>query len=282
VSIQQIDSAFSKAMIAMLAAMELKKRRRIDKSLTEKIDALKAEKEESAISLTEQLANIDEGIRQWVVVRDAAAKEKSVEDTADAIRNLKRLRADREAIEVKANAASKEVDQLSECCDLLDCATRDWHSWKFEKQQRLVRLIVEHATIEELTPHMLKLVVLFSEPVNTVMTFHIYRARGSKSAYTPEENATLRRLYPTADRAIVLEKLPSRTWESIIIQATTELHLERNTRANTSDIPKNLTYSDAQLLRSLGLPVQPLDQPIWTIDTDDNQLRSVRKQMLMR
>jgi hypothetical protein len=130
---------------------------------------LKAEKEESASTLTDELTNIDKAIRQWEVAKQAAMVAESVEDTAEAMRNLKRLRADREAMEQKANAATKEVNSLEECGDLLCEATQAWNGMTFAKQQRLVRLIVGHANIEEDTPHILKLTVHFSEPVNHVL-----------------------------------------------------------------------------------------------------------------
>jgi DNA invertase Pin-like site-specific DNA recombinase len=273
VNIAEIDRAFSGAMRSVLASIKLT--RKHHESLNEKVDALIAEQEEKVSTCADTLANIDRAIRQWEVAKQAAMAEESVQDTTEAIRNLKRLRAEREAVEAKQQQATSEKSELKEAGNLIHDAIAAWDRMPFEKRYRLVRLLVGYANIVEASPHILKLTIALIEPVNVVMHCYLWRARGSKSVWTPEENAILRRLYARADRAVILEKLPSRTWESIIMQATNELKLARETRANTSGIPDNFTYADVQLIQYLGMTVKRAVWPHWTMEADMMQVRSL-------
>lgn len=285
VGIQHIDSIFARAMIDTLHKIEIGS---ADKTLTEKVEALTNEKEEQADSLTERLANIDKATRQWEIAKQAAMAEESIADTQEAIRNLKRLRADREAIEQKAKQATSEVEELAECKYLLGEAKHRWNSMKFEKQRRLVKLIVGSANVVEIAPHFLQLSVCFNHPVDCDFVCYTYRTRGSKSEWSNEENRLLGKLYPQADRRVILESLPTRTWASIIVQATKVLHIERHNRANTSGIVDGLTYADVCLLNQLEplsqmkethTPLEVLldlyDNALWTIEPANAKLEDV-------
>lgn len=273
VNIGELDRAFSRAMVAVLATLKLKEKH--NQAIADKVKALIAEQEEKVTSYEETLANIDKAIRQWEVAKQAAMAEESVPDTTEAIRNLKRLRAERETVEAQANSAGKEVNLLAECGNLLECAVKDWTGMGYDKQYRLVRLLVGYANIVEESPHILKLTVALIEPVSVVLHCYTWRARGSKSAWTPEENAILRRAYARADRAVILEALPTRTWESIIMHSTNELSLQRATRVNTSGIPDNATYADVQLIGQLGMTVKQAVWPHWTCDTDKSHVQQL-------
>lgn len=266
--IAEVDGVFSRAMIMSLARLELGKG---SKELAAKVKTLQAEQEEKVETLTGTLTNVDKAIRQWELAKSAALEAEYQPDVVEAMRHLKRLRAQREAVEQKANKATSEAGKLAECGDLLDCAKRDWHGMGFGKQQRLVRLLVGHANIEEVAPHILRLTVALIEPVGMVLNCYMWRQRGSKPAWTEKENDALRKLYAGADRANILEALPTRTWDSILMQATNVLGLQRMSRVNTSGIKNSSTLVDEKLIEKLGNP----SWPYWTIDTNIQEVNQL-------
>src|SRR5258708_85951 len=271
VSIAEIDQAFSEALTAALAAMELSEDQQ--QQFADKVSALKAEQEEKASDLTNQLANIDKAIRQWGVAKRAAMEAEYQPDVTEAMRNLKRLHAEREAVEQQANKAAKEAGLLAECTTLIDCAIRDWKAMKFEKQQRLVHLLVGCANIEAVSPHIIELTVALVEPLNVVLQCYAWRKHSSRPKWQDSENAVLRKLYACADRAIILEALPTRCWDSIVMQATKVLNLKRETGHNTSSITNESPYADEQAIKKLG----SRQWPVWTVDNNIEYVSNLMK-----
>jgi len=80
------------------------------------------------------------------------------------------------------------------------------------------------------------------------MVAHIYRHYGSKPAWTPEETAILRELYPEADRLDILQALPKRSWRNINQNAAL-IGLSRHTMKNSSGIHENLAWADVEIMR---------------------------------
>ncbi len=166
----------------------------------------------------------------------------------NATRRLKRLHADREALEAKLARSEKEQADLAECQSLSELALHQWDSMKFSTKLRFVRLLVAQANMTAASPHFLRLDIVIGTPFYRILTGFLYRARGSRAPWTPEETDALQRLYPIADRADVLKAIPMRSWEAIIQQANIA-GLPRRARLNTSDIPENLSYADVLLMQ---------------------------------
>ncbi len=257
VSIEQIDTIFAEAMIELLRTLKPWQ------ELTEKVAALEQEHTERACSLEQDIVTIDQGIREWELAKRVSMAENDEPGVTEAVRALKKLRADRAKKEAELNRASTEASALSESHNLISEATKLWQSWHFEKRRRMVKMVVDGADIREVSPHVLRLTIVFSEPINSTLIVHIFRARGSRDEWNDREKAILRRYYPSADRALLMEKLPTRTWESIIMQSRF-MGLSRTTRANTSGIPDNLCFADVAIMRAEHMDMAT-KQPVWCI-----------------
>ncbi len=122
----------------------------------------------------------------------------------------------------------------------------------FEKQYRFMKLLVERANMSELSPHVVRLDLLLSDPLNCTLTGFLFRKRGTKEAWSEKELAIIRDLYPETDRAIIERALPLRSWRNIITQASF-MGLRRYTRTNTSDCSDAICYQDAQVMRKAGM-----------------------------
>jgi DNA invertase Pin-like site-specific DNA recombinase len=262
VSIKDLDSTFSKALIALVSTLELRHRQGLQDSLYERLTELQEEKQEQAVSLETALANIDRAIRQAELDKRVALEEEYETGVRDATKLLKRLHADRDALEDKANQAGREVSELEECADLLECALERWESLPFERQRRFVNLVVERASVIGVAPHIVRLEVTLKEPVNCLLTCHVFRHRGQHAPWTEEEEAVIRRMYTRADRADILHELPERAWKSIVTRAH-QMGIPRETkRHDTSGLGDSLTCADAALMQELGMSEE---EPHWTV-----------------
>lgn len=166
----------------------------------------------------------------------------------EANRQLKKLYADRDNIQSKAQQTDIQESDITESLSLTQQVIDDWFGLSFDVQRQYTRLIVHHADIQEVSPHFLKLEILLKPPLDTTMTGFIYRHRGAKEVWSEYELDMIKRMYPHADKLDILKALPLRTWDSIIRVASIK-GVVRKTRGNTSEIPDNLTFSDMQFMR---------------------------------
>jgi DNA invertase Pin-like site-specific DNA recombinase len=256
-----LDSAFSKALVAVLDTLELRHRQGLQDSLYERMNEIHEAREEAATSLEVQLVNIDRAIRRTELDKRVALEEEYEQGVRDATKQLKRLHADRSALEAKAEQASSEASELEECQTLLECACQQWENLAFERQRRLVRMLVARANLVEVAPHVVRLDVWLGEPLNCLMVEHIYRQQGSRPGWTGDEEAVLRAMYPRADRAAILQALPTRAWKPIVARAN-ELGLSRESRRHTPDLPVDLAHADMTLMEELGMTQ---DSPHWSV-----------------
>jgi hypothetical protein len=126
----------------------------------------------------------------------------------------------------------------------------DWYQMSFERQKRYVTLIVESVTMEEVSQHVLKLVLTYQPPIVCTLTGYVLREKCGLRAWTDEENQSIRTLYPLADRANILKAIPNRTCASIR-QHAMEMGVTRSTWLDSSGIGVNRTCADTQLIESL-------------------------------
>lgn len=261
VHVSDIDSAFSQALIQLLATLELRYQQGLKDSIYDQLNTLQKEKQEEINSTASQLANIVKAIRQAELDKRVALEEEYEPGVRETTRLLKRLHADSAALEATAQQASSEETELAECQDLFECALQRWDSLPFERQKRFVRLVVARANMEEVAPHLIRLTVTLKAPINCTLVGHMYRVQGSKPGWTEDEDEVLRKMYPREDREAILHALPNRTWGSIS-QRVGEIGVQRQTSKNTSKIPIHLTYSDVALMKKIGMGCT--DKPHWT------------------
>ncbi|MFL5706731.1 MAG: recombinase family protein [Ktedonobacteraceae bacterium] len=248
ISIERLDDIFSDAMRTLLLKLEQRHAKGLHDNLYAQLTEALQEQTEQSVNFAQQLSVIDRGIRQAQLDRKASLELEYEPGVKAAIIQLKRLESARKELEEKQKHTGNEETELREFQTLLDVALRSWDALSFDKQKRFVRLMVERVNIREETSHFIRIDIQLRAPFNYSLYGFLFRAHGSRSAWTEDEIAVLKRLYPQSDRLEVLQALPDRSWESIVKQACImRPRLERSTRRNTSAIYEGLTYSDYAL-----------------------------------
>jgi len=246
VPVSLVDHEFSTALRLMLLELEKRHEQGIADSLYDLLQEAQETVAQEGDTLAGELAKVLKGIRQAEL--DKHLEEEYADGVRDATRRLKRLHADREALEAKLARSEKEHADLAECQSLSEVALHQWDAMKFSTKLRYVRLMVAQANMTAASPHFLRLDIVIGTPFYRLLTGFLYRSHGSRAPWTPEEMDALRRLYPTADRLDVLKAIPMRSWEAIVQQANIA-SLPRSTRLNTAGIPEHLSYADVLLMQ---------------------------------
>jgi Recombinase len=250
VPIAQLDSVFSRMVDFILTLGNPKD---INK-LVEAVEQAKEQSVEKRTSTKEDLERVLSGIHGWELDKESCRNTGNVHGLNEANTQLAILYARRDSIQTELNRAEYLVDCASKLTTLVQKACEKWDRWPFEQRRLLTKLLVRYADVREVSPHILKLEVIFNYwPHQMSMCF--YRSHGSKETWSDTENDILKRMYKSADRLDILKSLPSRNWGAILMQAK-ELGLERATILNTSDIPLKMSYSDRQMLRELGISLE--------------------------
>jgi hypothetical protein len=177
-------------------------------------------------------------------------------------------------LEAKKNQAQADEKDIKECRDLLVVCVRDgWDSLTFEKKRRFIGLITESIAISEASTHFMKLEITWTGEHGCVDTGYIWRTRSSGGEYSNEENALIRELYPIADRKDILERLPHRNWNAILVQAR-ELGLSRRKACgNSCPLHMDVSYQDDGIMKRLGVEYDagwPDKSVFWISPFNDN------------
>jgi DNA invertase Pin-like site-specific DNA recombinase len=246
--VRLIDDEFSIALRKLLIALEQRHQQGFADGLYELMTQAQETIAQEGDILAGELANVLKGIGQAELDKQIALEEEYADGVRDATRRLKRLQADREALEVKLARSEKEQADLAECQSLSEVALHQWDAMKFSTKLRYVRLMVAQANMTTASPHFLRLDIVIGTPFYRLLTGFLYRQHGSRAPWAPEETDALRRLYLSADRLDVLKAIPMRSWEAIVQQASIA-SLPRSTRLNTAGVPEHLSYADVLLMQ---------------------------------
>ncbi len=113
-----------------------------------------------------------------------------------------------------------------------------------ERQQRLARLLVESATLEELSTHWVRLTIVWrgslADRPDVCFTWRQHGQRNN--TWTPEEDAIVIEHYPKTDKWTILGALPNRSWNMVYQRALT-LGLHRSAYIQ-DPVPDNITVGD--------------------------------------
>ncbi|MEO8970067.1 MAG: recombinase family protein [Ktedonobacteraceae bacterium] len=243
-----IDQEFSTALRMTLLELEKRHQQGFQDGLYDLLQQAQETVAQEGDILASELEKVLKGIRQAELDKKIALEEEYADGIRDATRRLKRLHADREALEAKLARSGKEQADLGECQSLSEQALHQWDSMKFSIKLRFVRLLVAQANITAASPHFLRLDIVIGTPFYRVLTGFLYRKHGSRAPWTLDETAALHRLYPSTDRLDVMKALPMRSWESIVQQANIA-DLPRTTRLNTANNPEQLAYADMLIMQ---------------------------------
>ncbi len=116
-----------------------------------------------------------------------------------------------------------------------------------ELRQRLAHLLVESATLEEISVHWVRLTIVWRGPLaNRPDVCLIWRQHGARNnTWTAEEDAVVTEHYPKTDKWTILEALPNRSWNMVYQRALT-LGLHRSAYIQ-DPIPDSFTMSDLRV-----------------------------------
>jgi len=263
VPVRVIDDAFSDAFVKVLIGIKQAATRPGEPTtmdaLAATVDQLSQEKISEANDIAEALKNIEQGVREWELSRRVAMKELYEPGVEEATRQLKSLHATKAMLQEKAKQADNQRNELARTHSLIEEATEQWGTMPFERKRQLVSLIVASADMTMGSPHILKLTIELKPPVQGRLTGHIYRQHGSSVLWTDAENQRIREMYPSADRAAILQAFPMRNWVSIVMQAST-LKIKRHTALNSSKLSDRVAYADDAVLETLFLTQQGVPQ----------------------
>ncbi len=251
IDIRTLDNAFQRAIITLLVSLEQRAKEGLRDSLHDQLKALQEEKTEKVISLDSAVTKINNAIHGWELDKQSCRETGNKAGLDEANRQLKRLYADRAALETKAKAAGHEQEELAETQSLLQQAINDWNALPFEKQKRFVRMLVSSANITKVSPRIVKIDVSLRY-LDCVMTGYAYLDTLGRSKFTGEELEVIKRLYPHADRLDMLKALPDKSWHAIKRLAQSR-GLQRVDRMNSAPFHEELSYADFLVMQEVEL-----------------------------
>jgi hypothetical protein len=225
-------------------------------------DALKTEREakqQVLMDVEEQLAgyyktiaNIDAFIQAAGSVTDAKTLQKYAAQLANANANI----ADLEKQKSEATVLDADVE---ECSNLLECAYTNWRGMDLECKRRFIRLVIREVSVSVPAPHFIRILIDWRRPILHEMGL-IFKRGGSSPIWKEEENTLIRDLYPHADREAILRNLPTRSWNSIKLQAE-KLGIERHNQASRFPLHHALSIADMEFMEATGY-TNPHEQPV--------------------
>ncbi|HLX59340.1 MAG TPA: recombinase family protein [Ktedonobacteraceae bacterium] len=222
-------------------------------TIEQRLREVQALREHALVSVDEQIAETKRQLARAERDKRIAEDEDYEDGIRAAIRDIKRLNNTLTELESKKEQATTDELNIEECQNLLECVRDGWNELTFEKRRRFIRLIAQSVVLSEASTHFLKLEIVWTGPYGCTDVGYIWRENASGGMYTEEENAIIRELYPVADRAVILESLPHRSWTGILVQAR-HLGLARNRSCgNTSKLHIDLSRQDKEIIDSLGL-----------------------------
>jgi hypothetical protein len=251
VRVDELDDAFSKAIVKVLAGIGTEQ----ESALNEQITALKQEQEVQATDYAKALARIDDEIHNAEMAQRVSRELGDEQGYRENTKQLVALRKDRLAIEAKRDSASSEAEELADCQNLIECARQDWNGMKTDKRKRLVRMLRVNANLTELSPHFVRLDVGLFTPTRRIFTLILHRTFGSRQFWTTQEDETLRAMFSTASKDEVMQALPTHSWVSICYRGYEKLGIRRTAKASD-----NLTYADMAIMRDYGARI---NEPVW-------------------
>src|SRR2546421_9054341 len=177
-------------------------------TLHEHLTEVRSAREQELVSVDAQIAEVKDQIAKWERSKRIAREEDDEEGEREAVRELKPKRAILRELELKQDQAAVEDDELIEFLELLFGASIGWYDLTFQRRQRFIRLSTQSITISEASNHFLKFVIDWTGGRTDVG--YIWRKWSNGGLWSDEEEAILRELYPVADRAVLLDRLPHR------------------------------------------------------------------------
>ncbi len=247
-SVKNIDQAFTQRLIWRLKQEHKSGTNETPEAMNTRLKAIQSDKQRQATGVEGQLEQVNS--RVVVLRRNLDLPDVDTETLTGWTRELKHLVNNvKPALESKIKAVEDSKKEAAEFSTLLERVKADWNSLSFDEKRRFVNMLTSKVVMTEVSPHIFKLEIYWSEPYNEVDTGYIWNSRGDRDRWTEGDEATLKKMYPTADRADILQSLPSRSWTMIRNHAQ-GMELQRDKHnLNTSPLHPALSIEDDELLK---------------------------------
>jgi len=245
-SADRLDKIFLDKLFERLEALE--KLEDWEDKLTERLTAKEYAQEEQKKLIQK---NIEEATRQRQVTMDILddpeiPKTKQMKiDYANKIAGLEAKIAQwQQELEAPEEEEDEEVT-LYEIHSLLPNIVQKWDKLSLKVRLRFIGALVRKVTVAEVAPSWLQIEIHWKETIgNFTEVGYFKRFHTNRSAWSEEEEAVLRDMYPKEDASVIIAALPERSWRSIYSRAG-KLGIKRERRR-----PNLICTSDDSVLRS--------------------------------
>jgi len=218
--------------------------------LTRMFLSLLNEQEESTAGMQAQIAKYTEEADSLDRTLHFGASKLDGETIEKYSERLANLRTTLGELTRKQKKAEREKEQLLEFADEVGDVVERWHKMGIEKQRRFVRLATRKIVMSKPAPNWLQIEIVWLWGAKSML--YIWQRQGANTAWTPEENRILERLYSTEDRVAILASLPARTWSAIVARAR-QIPLRRYVTTNTSVLHPFLSVDDDRFMQKHGI-----------------------------
>ncbi len=215
---------------------------------------------------------------------------------------LAKLRHTLKDLEAAKNSIETEEAQRAESQALVDETPEKWNKYSLNQKHNVIRSVVTNVIVSRVSPSWLKVEILW-KGIGTMLpitdTGYLWLAGSANVDWTPEEDAILQEMYPYEHADALLEKLPNRSWRSIITKASGK-KIERHVfiKSPSDKITVHLPINDRKFMESRGIDVSEVSRSktgyiYWSdsetmlphgeedeIDDEDNNSNLVRREKI--
>jgi DNA invertase Pin-like site-specific DNA recombinase len=117
-----------------------------------------------------------------------------------------------------------------------------WAKIPFSQKVRIIRAFTHRVILHHVAPGWLKMDIYWKREGSFIDVAHL-RRDANKSPWSEQEDQILRDIYPTADRADLLQRFPTRSWQAIRLRAY-DIGLRRSREVRHSKHNTILTVND--------------------------------------
>jgi hypothetical protein len=149
-----------------------------------------------------------------------------------------------------ANDADEEDEEITlyQIHSLLPNIAEKWDKLSFAVRLRFVGAVVRKVVLDDVAPSWLKVEIHWKDAIGNFIDYAYFRRiYCNRTAWTPEEEDVLRKMYPKEDAAVILQALPERSWTAIMNRAEKlGIKRERGRRPNSFNANDKSSSSSSQ------------------------------------
>jgi hypothetical protein len=234
-----------------------------EKSIYEYLKAVQAMTNESLAGVSTQLAEYRQEISNIERVLKLNAHLETDESIIKMGERLSNLNITVKELEKKDEKRMEDED-LKEAANLILEASTSYEGMKFDKKQKLLRLVTTKLELQILAPRWLTLSVAWSPFLGTSLMdrAYIWHPYGAGGKWSDEEIEILKRVYGSQEKDRVLEELYNRSWAGIRHMAS-EKGIKRQRWLKDSTLPDILSKQDYDIMKYNELDYSDPKKRVW-------------------